>query len=218
MIELENDFKKWLISEGFVTETIRNFVSQFCEFCRFCDSRGYSVLELSVSVSREYLAWLCERPNYHNGQPLSTGTRLKHYYCLRQIGLFLAEKNLYNGDLVKGIRKPPKKQSVIQGFSAEQLQANINAVREIRTTPQYKERMALLIFMLASTGLRISEATNLHVYSLDHNKRIMLVLGKGNKEREVPFSRELSTLILNYINKYGIKRDDYLFASRYKKP
>lgn len=180
-------------------KTIRNFISQYQEFSKFCGDRNITIHDLIVGIAREYMVWLAERPNYD--KPLSAVTRVKHYYCLRRIGEFLNELGLFKGSLIEGIRRPIRRQTVIYGFSAEQLQAIINEIRNLRTTPQYKDRMDLLIYTIACTGLRISEALQLRANSFDHNRRSMTVLGKGNKEREVPFSQELSKLIIEYIKK-----------------
>lgn len=220
MIQLEQSFGEWLLSDGISQNGVRNYLFHYCEFCTFCAERSVTAADLHVGITRTYMVWLqSERVNYHTGQPLSGASRAKHLQTIKRIERFLRERGLYQGpSLVEGIRRPPRKQSVIQGFSAEQLQAILDAVRQVRTTQRYKERFVLLLYLLASTGLRISEALQLRVGSLDHNRRIMIVLGKGNKEREVPFSIELSMLAQEYVTRNGLNPNDFLFASRYGRP
>lgn len=219
MIGLEEDFRFWLQSDELAKENIRNHIFHFREFCKFCEVNGVTIELLGIEVSRAYLVWLQERPNLHNGKPLSLATRGKHFQTLTRIGRFLREKNLYSGpELTEGIRPPVRKRSIIHGFTQEQLQAIINAIATIRTTPRYRERMVLLIFLLSTTGLRISEALTLTVNKIDLYRRIMVVLGKGSKEREVPISFELAELIRHYIDRYNIGREELLLASRYGKP
>lgn len=218
MIELANEFEKWLRSEGLSKEGIRNLVSQYYEFCSYCFDRGIETAELNVSVTRDYILWLDERPNYHNGRPLSSATQAKHFTCLWRISSFMMERGLIKSSLIEGIRRPRRQKPVIHSFSTEQLQAIMDAIRDMRSNPQFKERMALLVYLLASTGLRIEEARNLRLNVFDHNLRRLIVLGKGNKEREVPFSEVLSEWILDYAYRYHIGRGDFLFASRYNRP
>ncbi|MDF1587101.1 tyrosine-type recombinase/integrase, partial [Marinimicrococcus flavescens] len=172
-------------------ENRRNLISQYQEISTFCGDRGIAIPDLSVGVAREYMVWLAERPNYNNGKPLSTATRAKHYICLRRLSMFLIERGLLGSSLIEGIRRPVRRRTMVQGFSVQQLQALIIEVRNVRTNPRYKDRMSLLVYLLASTGLRINEALQLRVNSFDHNKRTLLVIGKGDKEREVPFSYDL---------------------------
>lgn len=216
--QYESTFKMWLLSDDLTPETVRNFITQFREFSVFCNYKGVTIGDLQVNVAREYMVHLLDRPNQHTGKPLSAGTRAKHYYFLKRLDKYLNEHGMISKSIVQGIRPPRRRQAVIQGFSAEQLQAIINAVRDLRTSPYYKDRTGLLIYFLASTGLRIGEALNVRVNSFDHIRRIVLVLGKGDREREVPYSREVSALVQKYIEKYQIGREDLLFASRYGRP
>ncbi|MEK3873705.1 MULTISPECIES: tyrosine-type recombinase/integrase [unclassified Paenibacillus] len=219
LIELKDDFDMWLRSEGIKTQSIRNIISPFQEFAAFCAANGIHQAErLDLSLCREYMVWLTDRPNHHTGKPLSAATRAKHYDALRRLDQFLRERGVIPSSITDGIQRPLSRKTIIQSFTPDQLQAIIDAVRETRTEQRYKDRMALLLYMLASSGLRINEALHLRVSAIDHNKRMMVVLGKGDKEREVPVSYELSRLMQEYIQKYAIDHDDYLFASRYGKP
>ncbi|MCM3699175.1 tyrosine-type recombinase/integrase [Paenibacillus macerans] len=219
LVDLEDDFNLWLISEGIKPQSIRNIISPFREFAAFCAANGIHHAErLNTEIVREYMVWLADRPNHHTGQPLSGATRAKHYDALRRLDQFLRERGVIPSSITDGIQRPLSRKTIIQSFTPDQLQAIIDAVRETRTEQRYKDRMALLLYMLASSGLRINEALHLRVSAIDHNKRMMVVLGKGDKEREVPLSFELSRLVQEYVNKYEIDRDDPLFASRYGKP
>ena len=49
----------------------------------------------------------------------------------------------------------------------------------------------LLLMLFYQTGMRLSEQVNLKENQVDFSKRVIKVLGKGNKERVVPVSEEL---------------------------
>lgn len=218
MLELEEDFRHWLASDGMQPQTIRNQLSVLGEFSRFCAENGIVHDTLDVATGRAYMVWLAERPNYHTGKPLAPATRAKHYDALVRLNAFLVESGRTNGYFMDGIRRPIPRKTVIESFSEAQLQLLIAAMREVRTEERYKDRMALLIYLLVSTGLRISEAIGLRINKIDFDRRLMRVIGKGDRERDVPFSTELTAAILDYIAKYQIGDDQYLFASRYGKP
>ncbi|GIP17747.1 tyrosine recombinase XerC [Paenibacillus montaniterrae] len=219
MIQYEDDFCNWLKSDNLTDGTIRNLRFAFVEFARFCLEIGVDFDTLSVDVSRQYMIRLNERPSYQKpNQLLSKSTILKHFQFLKKLERYLNEKGLYIGILVGDIRRPQPRKTVINGFTAEQLQAIIDAVRETRKDEYYRDRMTLILYLLASTGLRIGEALRLNISDFDFKYRVMLVLGKGDKERIVPFSPELRELLQIYIQKYNLNKDDLLFASRYGKP
>ena len=59
-------------------------------------------------------------------------------------------------------------------------------------------RNALIIELIYQTGLRRSEVVNLREINTDTTHRQLRVIGKGNKERIVPFGRDLAERIDNY--------------------
>jgi len=56
----------------------------------------------------------------------------------------------------------------------------------------------MLIILLYNTGMRVSELINLREKQLDLGRSQIKVLGKGNKERIIPVSKELAKSIDNY--------------------
>jgi integrase/recombinase XerC len=48
-------------------------------------------------------------------------------------------------------------------------------------------RDRLIVELLYATGIRVSELTGLDVDDVDRDRRVLRVLGKGNKERTVPY-------------------------------
>ena len=59
-------------------------------------------------------------------------------------------------------------------------------------------RNSLIIELIYQTGLRRSEVAGLEDKDVDIDKRQLKVLGKGNKERMVPFGMKLAEMIENY--------------------
>lgn len=65
-------------------------------------------------------------------------------------------------------------------------------------------RNKLILEMLYSTGMRLSELVNLHDYDVDLHHASLKVLGKRNKERIIPFGSTLGESIKRY---QGLKRE-----------
>jgi len=57
----------------------------------------------------------------------------------------------------------------------------------------------LILALFYNTGMRVSELINLKENQVDENYGQLKVLGKGNKERIMPISKELLTEIKNYV-------------------
>jgi len=77
-------------------------------------------------------------------------------------------------------------------------------------------RLALLLFY--STGIRLSELINLKESQLDPANSQIKVLGKGNKERIIPVSKELLTELDAYINASPEKQVPNVFVNSKGKP
>lgn len=69
---------------------------------------------------------------------------------------------------------------------------------------------------LYATGLRISELTNLKHVDIDLNEGLVRVLGKGNKERIVPFHDKAKEILLKYLSAVKKKfktEKEYIFLN-----
>ena len=87
----------------------------------------------------------------------------------------------------------------VKEADTKQLLETLNA-----STEDWKTLNArMLISLFYATGMRVSELINLKVKQLDPARSQLRVLGKGNKERIIPVSKELFQEIRNY---QGLKR------------
>lgn len=80
------------------------------------------------------------------------------------------------------------------------------------TWQQNRARFALLL--LFSTGIRAQEACDLRVSDIDLNSRSLHIIGKGNKERIIPFGDELSQEIKKYVFENRRTWGDYLLTTQ----
>jgi len=74
-------------------------------------------------------------------------------------------------------------------------------------------KSSLIVTLLYSLGLRVSEISNLKLKDINNNW--IRVEGKGNKTREIPIIENLKFKIENYINSYN--PNEYLFEKDGKK-
>ena len=74
----------------------------------------------------------------------------------------------------------------------------------------------MLITIFYATGMRLSELINLKEKQIDFSKSQFKVLGKGNKERIIPASKEMLEMIRDYLQlkkKNFEKTDDFLLVT-----
>jgi integrase/recombinase XerC len=63
------------------------------------------------------------------------------------------------------------------------------------------DRNAAILELLYDTGMRVGVLTGLDVDDVDHDRRMVTVLGKGNKERTVPFGQPALEALANWLNR-----------------
>src|ERR1039457_4715352 len=103
--------------------------------------------------------------------------------------------------------KPMKEpQFIPETFAAEQIQLLVS----FKPKKFYERRLHLLCLLLLDTGARISEALTLHVADVDLDNLLITLMGKGGKQRRVPFSMELRRALFSYIK--DCEPRDYLLA------
>lgn len=61
-------------------------------------------------------------------------------------------------------------------------------------------RDAAILEMLYATAVRVSELTGLNRADVDHQRSMITVLGKGNKERRVPFGKPAQSALQQWLN------------------
>ena len=118
--------------------------------------------------------------------------------------------NLYYGTIlrkrVKDIPFQKRKQAIKPIASREQIVNMINQTKNLKHK--------LVISLLYSTGLRVSELIKLKVEHLNFKKKLVFVKGgKGNKDRFTIVSELLTFQIQDYL-KTRPYQSDFLFASR----
>lgn len=82
-----------------------------------------------------------------------------------------------------------------------------------RTEEEFRRDTAILEFLYA-TGMRVSELSGLDVGDVDRRRRMVRVLGKGNKERMIPFGQAAEEALREWLEVRDdlAKVDDALFV------
>ena len=108
---------------------------------------------------------------------------------------------IQQGQLVKSPMETvisPKVNKRLPAFVAEQdMEQLLTNLEFAEGWKGYTEKLVIQLFY--ATGMRLSELINCKEQQLDLFKRIVKVLGKGNKERMIPISPELAQELKQYI-------------------
>lgn len=93
----------------------------------------------------------------------------------------------------------PKREKPLPKFLEEQQITKLYQKALSHNNSSFK-RIGIIILLMFSSGLRVSEAVGLKTNAVNHNKMQITVSGKGSKERIVFITPETNTALLSYIN------------------
>ena len=75
----------------------------------------------------------------------------------------------------------------------------MNTLLEEKENVKLKIPDKAILELFYSTGIRLSELINLKLEDVNFKKNLIKVLGKGSKERIVPFGKKANTAMKNYL-------------------
>ena len=131
---------------------------------------------------------------------------------------YALERDLIQIDPTKHIRRPKTNQRYLEVFTDAEVEALLglpNDPDEDTGTGEDGFRMLLML----DTGLRIGELVKLRDRDVQPDRRRLVVLqGKGKKDRVVPMSERLVQAYSDWRLLNGVNRDDYVFGRQYPGP
>lgn len=186
--------------------TIINYSKDLNEFLEITN-----ISDLSKVVKddiRSYLKVLFDNDNKSSTVSRKIST-LKSFYK------FMKENNFVNINPVSSIKYPKKEKSLPKFVQYNELEDML----EISKTGEYGERNNLIIELMYSTGVRVSELVNIKLSDIDFSSKRIRILGKGSYERFVFFGDYANEALNKYINGKRIqllngKINDYLFLNK----
>ena len=122
----------------------------------------------------------------------------KDISALRAFGDFLVRKSFWEENITLLLEKPRASKKIPKVLSVEQID-NLLSVIDTKTASGIRDD-ALFEFIY-SCGLRISEACGLLIANVHLEEKLILVRGKGDKERIVPFGERALKKIEIYLEK-----------------
>lgn len=186
-----SEFYRYLeVERGYSEKTVAAYRGDFSVFQTFLnDSGNGNYLELDHRDVRVYLAYL-------NEQGYSRNTISRKIASLRAFYQFLLREEVIAENPFTYVHLKKKNQKLPRFFYEKEMAALFEAVAGEEPLQQ---RNRGLLEILYGSGLRVSECANLKLGDIDWSGGVLLVLGKGNKERYVPFSEHTRGALQEYL-------------------
>ena len=136
---------------------------------------------------------------------LSSASVAQRTSAVREYFKFLYRNEFINRNPAEMLEAPQIKNREQSALNGEQVRAMVNAATN--------ERNKAIIMMLAQTGLRIHELANITLEQYEsRSNNVLVIRGKGDKDRLVGLADETIKLIDNYIANERKDGCEYLFV------
>ncbi|KIC21229.1 site-specific tyrosine recombinase XerD [Leisingera sp. ANG-Vp] len=121
-------------------------------------------------------------------QGLSRATRARRLSAVKQIYRFAFEEGWREDNPAIQIRGPGREKRLPKTLEVIEVDRLLEAARKTGRSESDRFRNTCLMELLYATGMRVTELVSLPVSAARGDPRMLLILGKGGKERMVPLS------------------------------
>jgi integrase/recombinase XerD len=169
---------------GLAGNTVEAYRRDLGRYATFLHERGITDPRTATSEDLEsFVAWLRGGPSA-TGRPYASSSVARIVVAVRGFHRFLAREGLVDADIGAQLGAPRADRSLPKALS-------VARIEQLLASPHGEQplvrRDRALLELLYGAGLRISELTALDLDDLDPVERLVLVRGKGDKERIVPY-------------------------------
>ena len=166
---------------GAATNTLLAYGRDLKDFDAWLARRDTTFENVTRADVEDYLV-------YCDAQGLAKSTRARRLSAVKQLYRFAFEEGLRSDNPALQITGPGQDKRLPKVLSVEEVDRLLSAARTLGRNEIDRVRNTCLMELLYATGMRVSELVGLPVSAARGDPRLLLILGKGGKERMVPLS------------------------------
>lgn len=203
-----------VFEKGLSEKTIESYSSDLSKYLEFLKQKGIKdITQTDTPLILKHLIALRE-------SGLGSKSCARHLITLRGFHRFLSQEKILEFDPAKLIDLPKSGLKLPDVLSVSEVKLLLNIPD---TKKPLGKRNAAMIELIYAAGLRVSELVNIKFLDVNLEACFVRVLGKGSKERIVPFGLYAKNKIDDYINNsrpilLKNRISQYLFVARAGKP
>lgn len=206
------DYQQYLkIERGLSSNSIINYSRDIKKLMEFVETNN--VNKNPITIGKEELQQFV----YEIAKTISPRSQARLISALKGLFNYLVFEDYRNDNPMELMETPKIGRRLPDTLSKEEIDQLVDAID--LSKPQ-GERNRALLETLYGCGLRVSELINLKLSDLFFDEGIVLITGKGNKQRFVPISK-VNIKYINLYNDYTRKHqrieaghEDFLFLNR----
>lgn len=204
------EFQNFLeVERGLSKNSIFSYLSDVKKLDRYSSKENKSLEELTLEDINSFL-------REESKKQLSSRTRARVVASLRQFYSYMEGSKIIAKNPMNDVVAPKIKKTLPDFLTVPEVKSLFKVFNE---NNQLELRDKAIFELLYSSGLRISEACNLRVKDIDFENSILNIIGKGDRQRLVPFGEVAGNLLKLYINEVrmeilGNYVSDFVFISK----
>jgi integrase/recombinase XerD len=167
------------VERGAARNTIGSYTNDLADFAAFAAARGHAPAAADADTCQRYMASL-------HARGLSARTAARRLSALRQFHLFLLKEGMRSDDPTSQLDTPRLPKPLPKFLTETEVDSLLAAAAAKPGRHGALARAALEL--LYATGMRVSELLSLPRAALGAKAEVMIIKGKGGKERMVPLS------------------------------
>ena len=183
--------------------TIENYHRDILEFFDYLDREVLDYKSVVYSDLRFFLMYLKDEKKDKNSSIDRKLSSLRGFYQ------YLANEGIVSNNVFSLLNGPKKEKKLPRYFEYNELESLFEACDLSNALGQ---RDRLILEMLYATGVRVGELVSIKVSDINFSSRTILILGKGNKERIVPYGDYCEEILKLYL------KDGYLSLNNQNSP
>ena len=143
-----------------------------------------------------------------DAQGLSRATRARRLSSIRQLFRFAYEEGWRSDNPAIRISGPGRQPRLPKTLSVAEVDALLEAARDQGRSLDEQARNRCLMEVLYATGMRVSELVSLPFAAARGDPRMLLIRGKGDKERMVPLSPPAREALAEWLARRDAAEED----------
>lgn len=188
------------------------FLCEFYNLEKNLEKLKVDFKDIDLNVLKNFLIYLYDQQkiDVKKNPKYSKKSVSRKISVLKSLFKYLLKRKIISGNPASNLLFPklPKKLPSYLSYN------EIDKLLEDRGLASLRLLDKAVIELFYSTGIRLSELVNLKLKDTDLKRNLIKVMGKGSKERIVPFGTKACGAIRNYIeirNISDIKKSEFLF-------
>lgn len=195
-------YKTYARAEGKSPKTIRWIVSSVGYFADFLGPGSQDIASITGNDLRRFIIALREKRKfshhpYNKPQQAKLSPQSIETYAraVRAFFGFLYREGFIETNPVEKVKMPKVPETIVPTFSQKEIE-KLLAQPAKHSNQGFRDYAILLT--LVDTGVRLSELAELKANDIDYEQSYFKVMGKGSRERYVPFGRRVAKALMKY--------------------